>query len=155
MDRTDFTSRVLACERRMYAMAYCMLHNSADCQDAVQEAIFSAWRSRERLRDASVFDAWLMQILVNVCRDILRRRKRRGEVELSESVALPESPDVQLYAAVRRLDERLRLPVVLRYVNGYSSQEVARILRLPYRSVLKRLRQAREALKEDLWEVKE
>ena len=153
MERSDFTSRVLACERKMYGTAYCLLHNSSDCQDAVQDAIFSAWRNRDRLRDEGVFDAWLMQILVNSCRNILRKRKRRGEVELMESYALPESPDIQLYDAVRRLDEKLRLPVILRYVNGYSAQEVAQILKLPYRSVLKRLRQAKEILKKELKEV--
>ena len=153
MERSDFTSRVLACERKMYGTAYCLLHNAADCQDAVQDAIFSAWRSRDRLRDESVFDAWLMQILVNSCRTILRKQKRRGEVELTDSYALPESPDVQLYDAVRKLDEKLRLPVILRYVNGYSAQETAQILKLPYRSVLKRLKQAKEILLKELKEV--
>lgn len=150
MERSDFTSRVLACEQKMYGTAYCMLHNSADCQDAVQDAIFSAWRNRDRLRDENVFDAWLMQILVNSCRTILRKRKRRGEVELTESYALPESPDVRLYESVRKLDEKLRLPVILRYVNGYTAQETARILKLPYRSVLKRLKQAKEVLIKDM-----
>lgn len=153
MERRDFTSQVLSCERKMYGMAYCLLHNAADCQDAVQDAIFSAWRNRDRLRDESAFDAWLMQILVNSCKTILRKRKRRGEVELTETYAMPESPDVQLYDAVRRLDERLRLPVILRYVNGYTAQETAQILKLPYRSVLKRLRQAKELLKQELKEV--
>lgn len=153
MERRDFTLQVLACERKMYGMAYCLLHNAADCQDAVQEAIFSAWRNRDRLRDESAFDAWLMQILVNSCKTILRKRKRRGEVELTEAYALPESPDGQLYDAVRKLDEKLRLPVILRYVNGYTAQETAQILKLPYRSVLKRLRQAKEILKNALKEV--
>ena len=153
MDRGEFTSRVLSCERKMYRTAYCMLRNASDCQDAVQETIFSAWRNLPRLRDDEAFDAWIMQILVNTCRTLLRKRKRRGEVELTESCPMPQSPDIRLYDAVRDLDERLRWPVVLRYVNGYSSQEVAKILRLPYRTVLARLRQAREALKEALREV--
>lgn len=154
MDRREFTAQVLACERKMYRMAYCMLHNAADCQDAVQEAIFSAWRNLDRLRDASAFDAWMMQILVNTCRTLLRKQKHRGEVELTDTAPMPQSPDLRLCDAVRSLDERLRLPVVLRYVNGYSSHEVARILRLPYRTVLARLRQAKEALKSELQEVK-
>ena len=45
MDRGESTSQVLACERKMYRTAYCMLRNEADCQDAVQETIFSAWRN--------------------------------------------------------------------------------------------------------------
>lgn len=154
VDRAEFTSQVLACERKMYKTAYCMLRNPADCQDAVQEAIFSAWRNLDRLRDAAAFDPWLMQILVNSCRTILRKRKRRGEVELDEAYMLPESPDPKLFQAIRDLDEVLRVPVILKYVNGYSSQETAQILRLPYRTVLTRLKKAREILQRELGEVK-
>jgi len=153
MDQREFTAQVLACERKMYRMAYCMLQNSADCQDAVQDAIFSAWRGRDRLRDVDAFDAWMMQILVNSCRDILRKRKRRGECELTAAFELPESPDKRLFEAVRALDERHRVPVILRYVNGYSSQEVAKILRLPYRTVLNRLKAAKEMLIAEMREV--
>jgi len=153
MNQREFTAQVLACERKMYRMAYCMLHNSADCQDAVQDAIFSAWKNHGRLRDESSFDSWMMQILVNSCRDTLRRRKRRAECELTDMHALPESPDIRLYDAVRSLEERYRLPVILRYVNGYTAQEVANILRLPYRTVLSRLRTAKELLKTQLKEV--
>ena len=153
MNQREFTAQVLACERKMYRMAYCMLHNSADCQDAVQDAIFSAWKNHGRLRDESSFDSWMMQILVNSCRDLLRRRKRRAECELTDRYALPESPDIRLFDAVRGLEERLRLPVILRYVNGYSAQETANILKLPYRTVLARLKAAKEQLKNELKEV--
>ena len=95
-----------------------------------------------------------MQILVNSCRTILRKRKRRSEVELDEAYMLPESPDPKLFQAIRDLDEALRMPVILKYVNGYSSQETAQILRLPYRTVLTRLKKAREILQRELGEVK-
>ena len=155
MDKAEFTRRVLECEQKMYRTAYCMLRNSTDCQDAVQEAIFAAWRKRDTLRDDSVFESWLMMILVNACRELLRRRKRRGEVELLDIYPMPESRDHALESAVRGLDEKLRIPVILRYVNGYSAQEVAQMMRLPYRSVLKRLRQAKDAMKITLKEASE
>lgn len=152
MDRSEFTSRVLDCERKMYRMAYCLLHNSADCQDAVQETIFRAWSRLGSLRDESAFEAWLMQILVNTCRTMLRKRKRRGECELEDVYPAPAASDGALFEAVSNLEEKYRLPVILRYVNGYSAQETAAILRQPYRSVLKNLRRAREILKKEMKE---
>lgn len=152
MDRSEFTSRVLDCERKMYRTAYCLLRNSADCQDAVQETIFKAWSKLEHLRDESAFDAWMMQILVNTCRTTLRLRKRRGECELEDVYPTPESSDGALFAAVNQLEDKYRLPVILRYVNGYSAQETAKILHMPYRSVLKNLRGAREILKNEIRE---
>lgn len=152
MDRSEFTSRVLDCERKMYRIAYCLLRNSSDCQDAVQETIFKAWSKQGNLRDESAFESWLMQILVNTCRTTLRQRKRRGECELEDIYPMPETSDGALFEAVGKLEDKYRLPVILRYVNGYSAQEAAKILRVPYRSVLKNLRQAREILKSEIKE---
>lgn len=152
MDRSEFTSRVLDCERVMYKTAYCILRNSVDCQDAVQETIFRAWSKKDSLRDEEAFEAWLMQILVNTCRNILRRKSRRRECELEDVYPAQPSGDGELLDTLRGLDKKHRLPVILRYVNGYSAAEISQILRMPYRTVLKRLREARAILKDELKE---
>ena len=77
--RTDAEARILASARagvdRRYRLAGLLLGNAADAEDATQEAMVRAWRSAATLRDPSRVDAWLDGILVNVCRDRMRRRK--------------------------------------------------------------------------------
>ena len=71
---------------------------------------------------------------------------------LEDIYPTPETSDGALFEAVGRLEDKYRLPVILRYVNGYTAQETAKILHMPYRSVLKNLRQAREILKNEIKE---
>lgn len=147
LNRSEFTERVLECERMMYKTAYCLLHHSADCQDAVQETIFKAWSKKDKLRDEEAFEAWLMRILVNTCKNTLRTRSRHRECALEDIYPAPPCRDEVLQDALDGMDEKHRLPVVLRYVNGYSAHEIGQILCIPYRTVLKRLREAKGILK--------
>ena len=83
MDNQEFQDRVRACERRLYATAYLLLHVTADCEDAVQEAVLRAWQRLPGLQNPQFFETWLTRIVINECKSQLRRRSRRGETELS------------------------------------------------------------------------
>lgn len=71
MTQEAFVSHVSASRRRLLRLARTMLP-AADCEDAVQSAILSAWEHLPQLRDEASFDAWLSRILVNQCRAIRR-----------------------------------------------------------------------------------
>ena len=148
MNDSEYMRRVRAVEGRMYRIAQAMLWREADCLDAVQEAVFRGWMRRDSLKDPERFEAWLVRILVNQCRDMLRRRKRGPlplDVEIPREDRLCE--DLQLRQALRALPEKYRLPLVLHHLEGYSVREVARTLKLPEALVASRLYQARGALR--------
>ena len=63
-----------------YRLAAYILHDPPAAEDAVQEAAMLAWDRRRSLRDSQAADGWFTRILVNVCRDELRRRARRPVV---------------------------------------------------------------------------
>jgi len=150
MDRDDFAGRVKAMEDRLYRVACGQLTDHSDREDAVQEAIFKAWRGRSRLRNGAYFETWLIRILINECRNIQRARKRMvpaGDLpEQEQDLLLPER-ERELREAIRTMDEKLRRPVVLYYIAGYDTKEIAQILRLPHGTVCGRLKRAREVLK--------
>jgi len=83
MDAKEFSNRAMACAERLWRISYLTLQNPADCDDAVQEALLRAWANRRRLRDERLFETWLVRILINCARDMLR--KRRPVVELDEN----------------------------------------------------------------------
>ncbi len=114
--------------------------------------MFKGWLHRDALRDGERFEAWLTRILVNECRNIQRRWKRRGEpLDEARAAALTQpSPNPALYDALMTLPERLRLPVVLHYLEGYPLKEIAAILSIPQTTVKSRLHQGRAALKRAL-----
>ncbi|MBQ4089061.1 MAG: sigma-70 family RNA polymerase sigma factor [Clostridia bacterium] len=151
MDRQEFTQRVLSMNDKMYRIAYGQLRNTYDCCDAVQEAILKAWSSRDKLRKKEFFETWLIRILINECHDIQRRRKRVSPLDYAPEHANHISEDISdVHDAVLALEEKYRLPIILHYMSGYTTEEIGRILHLPTGTVRSRLKRARERLKTEL-----
>lgn len=147
MDNQEFQNRVRACERRLYATAYLLLHVTADCEDAVQEAVLRAWQRLPGLQNPQFFETWLTRIVINECKSQLRRRSRRGETELSPRLAAPVSPEPELHAALTALKWKYRVVLTLKYIDGYTIEEIARILTLPRGTVASRLDHAKRLLR--------
>lgn len=149
MEPTFFEKEAGACAELMYRVAYTILRNDADCQDAVQEALLKAWIKRNQLKNEAFFRAWLVRILINASHDMLRKRRRTIPLE---SISEPGSafPDPALSDAMGRLPEKLRLPLALRYAESMTYQEISRALRLPVTTVQSRLRRGIARLREEL-----
>ena len=153
MTGEDFARRVTELTPVMYRMCYMQLRTSADREDAVQEAIFRAWEKRGTLRHEEYFNSWLIRILLNVCHDMQKRQKRVTPVEtLPESAATPDDGQARLRDALFELDEKLRTPVILHYIDGYSVREVARIMDISENAVKLRMLRGRKKLRELLTE---
>ena len=150
MDRSEFTRRVSAMQDRLYRLTYGMLREPQDRMDAVQEAVVRAWTGLDRLRNEAFFETWLTRILINQCHTLQRSAKRTLPLEAAPEPSAPPEMDRPLHDAILALDERLRLPVILHYMEGYGTAECARILRVPEGTVKTRLRKARRELKDML-----
>ena len=151
MNDNEYMRRVRALEGRLYRIAQAMLWREADSMDAVQEAVFRGWLKKENLADDERLEPWLIRILVNECRDMLRRRKREPAalaVEVTAEDRLCE--DLHLRLALKQLPEKYRLPLVLHHMEGYSVSEVAALLRVPKGLAASRLHQARKTLRDML-----
>lgn len=153
MDKQTFAAQTAQMERSLYRVARGYLTNGTDCADAVQEALLKAWEHRSALREPRYFRTWLTRILINECQSILRRRRRTQTVDpcaLPEPAAADAPPS--LADALQALEPRDRAPLVLHYLEGYSIQELARLLRIPQGTVKCRLSRARHKLKNILQE---
>ncbi len=142
---------------RAYGLAWHLLGNAADAEDACQEALLVAWSAWPRLRDPARFEAWFDRILVNTCIEHLRRRSRRPRT------TLPDEPDVAdgdvltasverdaIGRALERLSLEHRAVVVLRCWADLSTEAVAERLGVPPGTVRSRLHYALGALRADL-----
>ena len=150
MERNFFIAEIETCSDMMYRVAWSILRNDADVQDALQDAALKAWEKRDKLRDEKFFRTWITRILINACYDT--QRKRRRIVSMDE---IPEStdssaPDPELALALQALPEKLRLPLVLCYSEGMSYEEAADVLRIPITTLRGRLRRGKEELRKEL-----
>ncbi len=145
MDEQTFAAAVTQQEDSLYRIAFTVLHNDADCADALQDALIRAWRSLGSLKEEQAFRGWMARIVINCSKDILRKRRFRTVV-LDDSIPAPVVQDRPLAEAVASLAEGLRLPITLYYMEGLSVQEVARVMRLPQGTVKNRLFRGRKKL---------
>ena len=148
MDENRFIELSQQSMAAFYRMAYSIVGNRADAEDAVQQALLNGWKARERVREG-VERAWMMRIVINECYTVLRRRKRCQPSDQIEPVA-PPAEDTGLYEAIQSLPENLRTPFLLKYMEGMREAEVAGAMGLPVSSVKNRLYRARKQLRKIL-----
>ena len=152
----DVVGLVLARLRDAYRLARAILLDDGEAEDAVQEASLAAWRRQGSLRDAARFDVWFDRILVNQCRDQLRRRKRSVQLGAPpvgfEAVAAPleTGTDAELDQALAALDADHRVVVVMRYWQDRTVEDIADRLGIPPGTVKSRLHHALKRLRSSL-----
>ncbi len=154
MTQAEFTDRIVTMQDTLYRVSTTILPQLCDREDAVQGAIEKAWRKQGKLRDDRALQAWVIRILINECYTLLRRHRHEVPADtLPERETAPDAlPDV--YQWFTSLSEKYRLPMVLYYVEGYSVEETARMLKLPQGTLKSRLHRGRLLLK-DLLDVEE
>ncbi|MCL1823069.1 MAG: RNA polymerase sigma factor [Oscillospiraceae bacterium] len=151
MDNNEFTRLVLDAEPTLYHISKTILKNDHDCADAVQEAIIRAFGKINSLKDKSFFKTWLCRILINECYRIYRFGKRAVSYEeymKSEQGYTASTETTELYAVLMKLKEKHRLCVVLHYIEGFKTAEIAVMLKIPEGTVKSRLSKARSELKQ-------
>jgi len=153
---TDFAALVMTRVADSYRLARAILLDDGEAEDAVQEASLSAWRRRSSLRDPDRFDPWFERILINQCRDQLRKRRRAVKVAAPpvgfEPVATaPETgTDADLDRALDALDIDHRIVVLLRYWQDRTVDDIADRVGIPAGTVKSRLHNAMKQLRASL-----
>jgi len=137
-----------------------MLGKCAEADDVGQETFIRFYRSLKKFRGESKLGTYLTRIAINLSLNQLKRRKRRSNRFFSTPVdELHDLPDENATAepnedreivqqALGRLEIKFRSVIVLRLIDGYSTEETANILKIPVGTVLSRLSRAQQKLKE-------
>lgn len=150
IDNHSFEMLVTAQTDTMYRVSMSMLKNEHDAQDAVHDAILLAYQNRNQLRQEQYFGTWLVRILINVCHKVLKARKRYSDIgETLPDIAARDNPylSVEIGELIDSLPEKIRLTIILYYVEDYSVKEIKDILRIPEGTVKSRLNKGRNLLK--------
>jgi RNA polymerase sigma-70 factor, ECF subfamily len=154
-EREAFDARVHESSLLAFRVAYSVLRHRQQAEDVAQETLLRAYRAFARLREPARFNAWLVRTAWRLALDESRACRRRlardtYAVDLSPSAPGPDvaAEATTLWAAIDRLPERLRQPLVLASLEGHTMQEVAALLELPEGTVKSRLFEARRLLKE-------
>lgn len=157
-DEPAFRELVERYQGAIFNLAYRMLGDAEEAEDAAQEIFLRVYRQLARYDDSRKFSTWILAIATNFCIDQLRKRRLRL-VPLEQIVpwarareASPESQTLEREASdemqgyLKRLNEKYRAVLILRYWQDLSCAEIGEVLRLPEGTVKTQLHRARKAL---------
>ena len=136
----------------VYRMALCHLQNTSDAEDIFQDIFLLLLKEKNAQQwSPEHLKAWLLRVTINRCHNTARSRMRRQTLSLDEvpelTSELTES-DNELWEALGRLPAKYRVVVILYYVEGYKTEEIAKLVECPDATVRSRLQRGRQKLKE-------
>lgn len=163
-DMSAFEQIMIHSQQRVMAMTWRMLGNEADARDATQEVFLRVYKYLGRFKQNQEFFAWLYGITVNVCRDAAKKRQQHRFISFDEcadegafevAAKLENADDTLIHTQQRELIARAmatlphkeRASIVLRDVEGLSTEEVARILKSSANTVRSQISSARKKIK--------
>ena len=148
MDHTDRSGELMnEYADTLFRAALAILGDVHEAEDAVQDTFLRYLEKRPELRDGGHEKAWLLKVTANRCKSTLRARKRHPAVELLDVWPAPEGDSRDLVEAILSLPANQRAAVHLHYYEGYTSEEIGRILGQRPGTVRSHLNRAREALR--------
>lgn len=170
-DVPSFEKLIERYQKTAYNISLRMMQNPEDAKDATQEALIKAFRSIQGFRGDSGFSTWLYRIVMNTCKDELRRKQRtrtisldqgaEGEpgyrpIELADETLSPETLmeqkniRSQIQSAIRELPEANRSALILRDIQGFSYEDISELLNCPVGTVKSRINRGRQIMRQQL-----
>jgi RNA polymerase sigma-70 factor, ECF subfamily len=155
-DETTFRTLVYRHKEKVRNIIYMTMNHSDSVDDIAQEVFITVYKNLKYFRFESQFTTWLYRITINKCRDHLRKMKIRniftpvkdneeahGYSQINENMDIPGI----VQKAISKLPEKLRVPLMLKDIEGFSYQEIAETVQCEIGTVKSRIFRARESLR--------
>ena len=147
-DDTAFLTLLDQHKEQLYRMAIVYLKNEEEALEAIQETTYRAYRSIKKLREPSFFSTWLVRILLNVCSNELKAKKKHHQFIGYDTAYTEDYGQLEIEEALMYLDESSREIIVLKYIRDLPIREIAAICECPQNTVKTRLYRGLQKLKE-------
>lgn len=138
----------------IYRVAYSWTRNPDDANDVTQDVLIQLYKTSKEFESDSHLKNWLIRVTVNQCKMLFRSpwNKMEDIGEYADTLGFEEKSHLDLFQSVMSLDKKYRVPLLLFYNEGYSTAEIASILKIPEKTVSTRLFRAKTKLKDYLKE---
>jgi RNA polymerase sigma-70 factor (ECF subfamily) len=169
-DRAAFEELVQLYKDKIYHLAYRMLGNKQEAEDAVQETFLRVYLNLAKYDETQKFSTWIFRIGTNLCIDRLRKKKPNYSLDAElpdgeggdwhsmlpsedpspeDQIVLSETQQ-QIRQAIEMMPDKYKSVVVLRYLQDLSLQEIGDVLDMPVTTVKTRVHRGREFLRKQL-----
>lgn len=168
-DISAFESLIEGYQKKVFNIVFRMLGNYDDANDVTQEVFIKVFRYLKNFKEQSLFSTWLYRIATNTCLDELRKNKNKNIIYIDQDIKLEDSdikrqvvddnptPDIiyeknetskLVNEAINKLSSEHKAAVVLRDIQGFSYEEIAKILNCPVGTIKSRINRGRKSLRE-------
>ena len=149
MDKAEIARLYDAYAQDVFRLALSYLYSSQDAEDICHSVFLTLVEKDITLYPGSE-KAWLLKCAANACKDQLKSLWKQNREELDENMVLTNDRDRELWAVVGTLPPKYRAAIHLYYYEGYSQEEIAKILGITRTAVQTRMQRARKALEKEL-----
>lgn len=160
-------------QKRIYNIAFKMLGNQEDALDLSQEVLIKIFKNIHKFHGSSKFSTWVYRVATNTCLDEIKKRRKHTTYSIDERMQTedgdlatdipdtsptPEATAIQkdiqkiLYDGINQLGDEHKKVIILRDLNGFSYEYIAKILKCSEGTVKSRISRARKRLKKILSE---
>ena len=124
-----FGQRYKECEKSLFLIAIGYLHNTEDARDCVQEAVLSALKAFDSLKNKEYFKTWITRIVINKCKDFIKKRRYTEELTdaLNVFYDLP-ADEMGIVDCICRINPKMSVYITLRFYNEMTYEEMAKAL---------------------------
>lgn len=138
----------------IYRVAFSWLKNPHDANDVTQDVLLKLYNTDMSFESESHMKNWLIRVTINQCKSLYRSAWYKSEdiSDYIESLSFEQSEYSDLFEAVMKLDKKYRVPLLLHYYEGYSTAEIAAMLKISQSTVCVRLFRAKTKLRDFLGE---
>jgi RNA polymerase sigma-70 factor (ECF subfamily) len=161
-DTLSIEKMIQTYQQDVYRLALSILDDPDEAEDGTQEAFIAALRALNSFHGDSSYKTWLFSITINICRTRLQRRAARERLKqvtfgifhtqgknnnLPEELLIQNEADANIWRAIQKIDDKHRIPIILRYYHDLPISEIAEMLDIPQGTVHSRLNIARERMR--------
>ena len=157
MTNEEFTCLAKRYIDTVYRVAFNYIRSQADADDITQNVFLKLLQSKQTFENEVHAKNWLIRVTINECKNLVRSRwwRTASFEDYAAALTFDNQAQSELFYTVMSLPRKYRLPIYLHYYEGYSTKEIAHILKVPKNTVCTQLKRGRELLKESLQEVDE
>lgn len=140
---------------KYYRIGWSYLYNRYDIEDVFHASIIKVYDNIHQLREDRYFETWATSIFINECKRILREKKKTVNMDnMEDTPSCEDYSNLELRDALETIEHIYKEVIVLKYISGYSQEEIAGLLNIPLGTVKSRIYRGIQLLKGTMkWEV--
>jgi len=157
-DKDAYCTIVKCYMKKAYYIALGFVKSEPDALDVSQDAFIKAYKHIKKFKTGNPFFPWFYQILKNLCLDWLKKNRKRNQIPL-ENIKLSSGPGcsqdikIQIWKGIEKLPLAQKEILILRYFQGFSYVEIARMLNKPLGSVMSSIHYAKRNLRNKMEKI--